>query len=76
MRKSTLQERRKKSLNKKLFLDIIKESIVISNIEKTFKAMGKDPVAAVKGVSLDIYEGEITAILGQSSTKNKKKVAC
>ena len=42
-----------------------KEAIVISDIKKTFKSLGKPPVHAVKGVSLKIYPGEITAILGK-----------
>lgn len=43
-----------------------KEAIVINNLKKTFKSLGKPPVEAVKGVSLKIYPGEITAILGKS----------
>ena len=42
-----------------------KEAIVIDDIKKTFTAFGKPPVHAVKGVSLKIYPGEITAILGE-----------
>ena len=42
------------------------EALVISNIKKTFKAWGKDPVHAVKGINLRIYPNEITAILGHN----------
>ena len=42
------------------------EALVISNIKKTFKAIGKDPIHAVKGINLKIYPNEITAILGHN----------
>ena len=42
------------------------EAIVINDLKKSFKSFGKPPVHAVKGVSLKIYPGEITAILGES----------
>eukprot|EP00095_Tigriopus_kingsejongensis_P007732 maker-scaffold200_size264178-snap-gene-0.9 protein:Tk07732 transcript:maker-scaffold200_size264178-snap-gene-0.9-mRNA-1 annotation:"atp-binding cassette sub-family a member 5" len=42
------------------------EAIVINNLKKTFKSMGKPPVEAVRGVSLKVYPGEITAILGHN----------
>ena len=42
------------------------EALVISNIKKTFKTWGKDPVHAVKGINLRIYPNEITAILGHN----------
>lgn len=41
------------------------EAIVIDDLHKTFRSWGKDPVHAVQGVSLKIYPGEITAILGK-----------
>ena len=40
--------------------------IVIYNLKKTFKALGKEPMHAVKGINLKIYPGEITAILGHN----------
>ncbi|XP_076036096.1 ATP-binding cassette sub-family A member 9-like [Oratosquilla oratoria] len=43
-----------------------KEAVKLSNIQKTFKSRGKEPVQAVKGVSLTIYEGQITAIIGHN----------
>ena len=46
------------------------ESVVIDNLKKTFTSMFKPPVEAVKGVSLKIYPGEITAILGTLTTKD------
>ena len=42
------------------------EALVISNLEKTFKALGQEPVKAVKGINLKIYPNEITAILGHN----------
>ena len=41
------------------------ESIVISRIVKTFTSLTKPEVKAVCGVSLKMYPGEITAILGE-----------
>jgi len=43
-----------------------KEAVTIRALTKTFKAFGKAPVQAVQGLSLDIYEGQITAILGHN----------
>lgn len=43
-----------------------KEAVIIRNIQKTFKGIGKSTVKAVQGVSMDIYPGEITAILGHN----------
>merc|ERR1719499_148463 len=43
-----------------------KEAVVIRNIKKTFKGIGKTTVKAVEDVSLNIYPGEITAILGHN----------
>ena len=40
--------------------------MVIQDLKKTFKSVGKDPVYAVKGISLKIFPGEITAILGHN----------
>lgn len=42
-----------------------KEAIVIDDIRKTFKGIGKPAVHAVQGISLKVYPGEITAILGE-----------
>ena len=42
------------------------EALVISNLAKTFKALGQEPVHAVKGINLKIYPNEITAILGHN----------
>ncbi len=42
------------------------EAIVIDDLKKSYSAFRKPPVHAVKGVSLKIYEGEITAILGHN----------
>ena len=42
------------------------ETLVISNIKKTFTAWKKPPVHALRGVSLKIYPNEITAILGHN----------
>ena len=43
------------------------ESIVISRLVKTFTSLTKPEVKAVCGVSLKMYPGEITAILGKKS---------
>ena len=43
-----------------------KEAIVIEDIKKTFTAFRKEPVTAVDGISLKVYEGEITCILGHN----------
>jgi len=42
------------------------EAVIIRNIKKTFSGIGKPTVKAVQDVSLDIYAGEITAILGHN----------
>ena len=43
------------------------EAIVIRDLRKTFGGIGKkEKVKAVQGVNLDIYPGEITAILGHN----------
>ncbi|NXI58144.1 ABCAA protein, partial [Chloroceryle aenea] len=42
-----------------------KEAIRINNIKKTFKKKGKN-AEALRGLSLNIYEGQITALLGHS----------
>ena len=42
------------------------ETMVISNIKKTFKAWRKPPVHAVRGINMKIYPNEITAILGHN----------
>ena len=42
------------------------EAMVIQDLKKTFKSVGKEPVNAVKGISLKIFPGEITAILGHN----------
>ncbi len=41
------------------------EAVVIDRIQKSFKPWGKPAVNAVNEVSLKIYPGEITAILGK-----------
>ncbi|XP_059079473.1 cholesterol transporter ABCA5-like isoform X1 [Tigriopus californicus] len=43
-----------------------REAIVINQLKKTFKSLGSAPVHAVKDISLKIYPGEITAILGHN----------
>ena len=43
-----------------------KEAIVIRDLRKTFSGLGKETVKAVQGVNLDIYPGQITAILGHN----------
>ncbi|XP_059481121.1 phospholipid-transporting ATPase ABCA1-like isoform X2 [Neocloeon triangulifer] len=41
--------------------------IIIRNLKKTYPGqIGRPPVQAVRGVSLDIYKGEITALLGHN----------
>ncbi len=49
------------------------EAIVIAGLKKTFTSMLKikPEVQAVKGVSLKMYPGEITAILGRTYKANK-----
>jgi len=42
------------------------EAIVIRDLRKDFTGLGKETVRAVQGVNLDIYPGEITAILGHN----------
>ncbi|XP_047474330.1 phospholipid-transporting ATPase ABCA3-like [Penaeus chinensis] len=44
----------------------MKAAVRIRNLKKTFHPKGKDPVHAVDGISLDVYEGQITAILGHN----------
>lgn len=41
-------------------------AVRIRNLEKIFSSRGKKPVKAVDDFSLDIYEGQITAILGHN----------
>lgn len=43
-----------------------KAAVRIRNLKKTFHPKGKDPIYAVDGISLDVYEGQITAILGHN----------
>ncbi|XP_071532999.1 cholesterol transporter ABCA5-like [Panulirus ornatus] len=43
-----------------------KIAVCIRNLKKTYHPSGKEPVKAVDGFSLDIYEGQITAILGHN----------
>ena len=44
-----------------------KEAITIRSVRKAYSsACSKQSVEAVKGISLDIYEGQITAILGRN----------
>ena len=43
-----------------------REAIVIRDLRKTFSGLGKETVKAVQGVNLDIYPGQITAILGHN----------
>lgn len=42
-----------------------REAIVVDGLTKTFTAWGKADVTAVNGVSLKMYPGEITAVLGE-----------
>ena len=42
------------------------EAIVIRDLRKDFTGLGKETVRAVQGVNLDIYPGQITAILGHN----------
>lgn len=43
-----------------------KEAIRIRDIRKTYTSLfGSTNVEAVKGISLDIYDGQVTAILGK-----------
>lgn len=45
---------------------IKKQAITIRNIFKTYSSLfGSNKVEAIKGISLDIYDGQITAILGK-----------
>jgi ABC-type multidrug transport system ATPase subunit len=48
--------------------DEMKEvGIMIRNLKKTYPGrLGRPPVKAVQGVSLDIYKGDITALLGHN----------
>ena len=43
-----------------------REAIVIRDLRKNFSGLGKETVKAVQGVNLDIYPGQITAILGHN----------
>ncbi|XP_065331487.1 phospholipid-transporting ATPase ABCA1-like isoform X2 [Cloeon dipterum] len=44
-----------------------KVGIIIRNLRKTYPGLlGRPPVRAVRGISLDIYKGEITALLGHN----------
>jgi ABC-type multidrug transport system ATPase subunit len=44
-----------------------KVGIMIRNLKKTYPSrLGRPPVKAVQGVSLDIYKGDITALLGHN----------
>ena len=40
--------------------------LVLDNISKTYRPRGKEPVQAVKRVSLEVKDGEIVALLGSS----------
>lgn len=41
----------------------------IRDLEVTYQpTRGGDPVAAVRGVSLDVYAGEMTAVVGESGS--------
>jgi len=40
--------------------------LVLDNVSKTYRPRGKEPVQAVKRVSLDVKDGEIVALLGSS----------
>lgn len=43
-----------------------KQAITIRNIFKTYSSLfGSNKVEAIKGISLDIYDGQITAVLGK-----------
>jgi ABC-type glutathione transport system ATPase component len=42
------------------------QAIVIRDLKKDFRGFRKETVHAVQGVNLDIYPGEITAILGHN----------
>ena len=52
------------------------EAVVIKDIAKTFKSLGRKPVHAVNGISLKMYPGEITAILGRGNIKHYVPVPC
>ncbi|XP_068227005.1 cholesterol transporter ABCA5-like [Palaemon carinicauda] len=43
-----------------------KAAVRIRHLKKIFHPRGKNPVTAVDGISLDIYENQITAILGHN----------
>ncbi|KAK7058691.1 ATP-binding cassette sub- A member 5 [Halocaridina rubra] len=43
-----------------------KIAVRMRHLKKTFHARGKEPIHAVDGISLDIYEDQITAILGHN----------
>nr|QST14978.1 ABCA5 protein [Diaphanosoma celebensis] len=43
-----------------------KEAVKIRGLSKTFQPFGKPKMHAVKGLNLDVYEGQITAILGHN----------
>jgi multiple sugar transport system ATP-binding protein len=41
-------------------------TLLLDNVSKTYRPRGKEPVQAVKRVSLDVKDGEIVALLGSS----------
>ncbi|XP_046440757.1 ABC-type organic anion transporter ABCA8-like [Daphnia pulex] len=43
-----------------------KEALKIRGLTKTFKPFGRPNLTAVNGLNLDVYEGQITAILGHN----------
>ena len=42
------------------------EVLRIRGLSKTFKPFGKPAIKAVRDLNLDVYEGQITAILGHN----------
>ena len=40
--------------------------LILDNVSKTYRPRGKPAVTAVKGVDLDVGDGEIVALLGSS----------
>ncbi|XP_061665505.1 ATP-binding cassette sub-family A member 5 isoform X2 [Syngnathoides biaculeatus] len=55
-----------------------REAIRINNISKTYKDKDGDSVEALRGLTFDIYEGQITALLGHSGAGKSTlmKVLC